>query len=210
MFERFTDRARRVVVLAQEDARNLDHRYIGTEHLLLGLLHEGQGLAFQALDGAGVTIEAVRERVLQLVGPGEGPCSGHIPFTPRAKKVQEFALREALQLGHNYIGTEHILLALLREGEGVGCQALGQLGVLPSELRKSLLELMGKPPGRQEGSGAVGARLRDRLKRMLDDVDAGVVVVGFEDVVMERVAAGDGVSGGDEVKETLSIRWRRQ
>lgn len=209
MFERFTDRARRVVVLAQEDARGLHHAYIGTEHLLLGLIHEGEGLAAKALSDIGVTAEAARERVLKTVGPGEQLPSGHMPYTPRAKKVLEYALREALQLGHNYIGTEHMLLALLREGEGVGCQVLGQLGVLPSELRRSLLELMGRPPGRLEGSGAVGARLRDRLKRMLDDVDAGMVVVGFEDVVMERVAAGDGAAA-DEVKETLSVRWRRQ
>ena len=119
MFERFTDRARRVVVLAQEEARLLNHSYIGTEHILLGLIHEGEGVAAKALESLNISLEAVRAQVEEIIGQGGSSPSGHIPFTPRAKKVLELSLREALQLGHNYIGTEHILLGLIREGEGV-------------------------------------------------------------------------------------------
>ena len=124
MFERFTDRARRVVVLAQEEARMLNHNYIGTEHILLGLNHEGEGVASKALESLGISLESVREQVQEIIGQGQQAPSGHIPFTPRAKKVLELSLREALQLGHNYIGTEHILLGLIREGEGVAAQVL--------------------------------------------------------------------------------------
>ncbi len=122
VFERFTDRARRVVVLAQEEARLLNHNYIGTEHILLGLIHEGEGVAAKALESLGISLEAVRSQVEEIIGQGGSSPSGHIPFTPRAKKVLELSLREALQLGHNYIGTEHILLGLIREGEGVAAQ----------------------------------------------------------------------------------------
>ncbi|MGZ6978137.1 MAG: Clp protease N-terminal domain-containing protein, partial [Acidimicrobiia bacterium] len=128
MFERFTDRARRVVVLAQEEARLLNHNYIGTEHILLGLIHEGEGVAAKALVSLGISLEAVRAQVEEIIGHGGSAPSGHIPFTPRAKKVLELSLREALQLGHNYIGTEHILLGLIREGEGVAAQVLVKLG----------------------------------------------------------------------------------
>jgi len=128
MFERFTNRARRAVVLAQEEARLLQHNYIGTEHILLGLLAEGSGVGYQALTAEGITLEAVRGQVERIVGQGDSTPSGHIPFTPRAKKVLELSLREALQLGHNYIGTEHMLLGLIREGEGVACQALVAVG----------------------------------------------------------------------------------
>src|ERR687894_405827 len=128
MFERFTDRARRVVVLAQEEARMLNHNYIGTEHILLGLIHEGEGVAAKALESLGISLEAVRQQVEEIIGQGGSSPSGHIPFTPRAKKVLELSLREALQLGHNYIGTEHILLGLIREGEGVAAQLLVKLG----------------------------------------------------------------------------------
>ena len=128
MFERFTDRARRVVVLAQEEARLLNHNYIGTEHILLGLIHEGEGVAAKALESLGISLEGVRGQVEELIGQGGSSPSGHIPFTPRAKKVLELSLREALQLGHNYIGTEHILLGLIREGEGVAAQVLVKLG----------------------------------------------------------------------------------
>src|SRR5437899_1639275 len=127
MFERFTDRARRVVVLAQEEARMLNHNYIGTEHILLGLIHEGEGVAAKALESLGISLEGVRQQVEEIIGQGQQAPSGHIPFTPRAKKVLELSLREALQLGHNYIGTEHILLGLIREGEGVDAQALDTL-----------------------------------------------------------------------------------
>src|SRR6266851_8759606 len=129
MFERFTDRARRVVVLAQEEARMLDHNYIGTEHILLGLIHEGEGVAAASLESLGISLEAVRQGVEQIIGKGQQQPSGHIPFTPRAKKVLELSLREALQLGHDYIGTEHILLGLISEGEGVAAQVLVKLGV---------------------------------------------------------------------------------
>src|SRR6202047_3527582 len=128
MFERFTDRARRVVVLAQDEARMLNHNYIGTEHILLGLIHEGEGVAAKALESLGISLEAVRQQVEEIIGQGQQAPSGHIPFTPRAKKVLELSLREALQLGHNYIGTEHILLGLIREGDGVAAQVLVKLG----------------------------------------------------------------------------------
>jgi hypothetical protein len=128
MFERFTNRGRRVVVLAQEEARLLNHNYIGTEHLLLGLIHEAEGVAAKALESLGISLEAVRAQVEEIIGQGETAPGGHIPFTPRAKKVLELSLREANQLGHNYIGTEHILLGLVREGEGVAAQVLVKLG----------------------------------------------------------------------------------
>src|SRR5277367_3425434 len=128
MFERFTDRSRRVVVLAQDQARMLNHQYIGTEHLLLGLIDEGEGVAARVLASLGIKQEMVRQRVEEIIGRGQQAPSGHIPFTPRAKKVLQLALREALQLGHNYIGTEHILLGLIREGEGVAAQVLVKLG----------------------------------------------------------------------------------
>src|SRR5712691_8992721 len=129
MFERFTDRARRVVVLAQEEARMLNHNYIGTEHVLLGLIHEGEGVAAKALESLGISLEAVRSQVEEIIGKGQAAPTGHIPFTPRAKKVLELALREALHLGHNYIGTEHILLGTLAEEDGIGGKTLTGLGV---------------------------------------------------------------------------------
>jgi ATP-dependent Clp protease ATP-binding subunit ClpC len=128
MFERFTDRARKVIVLAQEQAWLLNHQHIGTEHILLGLIHEGEGVAAKALESLGISLDVARARVEVAVPAGESPPRGHIPFTPRAKKVLELALREALQLGHKYIGTEHILLGLVREGEGVAAQVLAELG----------------------------------------------------------------------------------
>ncbi|MGX6396745.1 ATP-dependent Clp protease ATP-binding subunit ClpC [Kocuria sp. AG109] len=153
MFERFTDRARRVVVLAQEEARMLNHNYIGTEHLLLGLIHEGEGIAAKALESMGVTLSAVREQVQDIIGPGQQAPSGHIPFTPRAKKVLELSLREALQLGHNYIGTEHILLGLIRAGEGVASQVLTKLGADPSRVRQTVIDMIS---GYQGGTGDAG------------------------------------------------------
>ncbi|MCC5954330.1 MAG: ATP-dependent Clp protease ATP-binding subunit [Acidimicrobiia bacterium] len=142
MFERFTDRARRVVVLAQEEARLLNHNYIGTEHILLGLIHEGEGVAAKALESLGISLEAVRSAVEEIIGQGGSSPSGHIPFTPRAKKVLELSLREALQLGHNYIGTEHILLGLIREGEGVAAQVLVKLGADLSRVRQQVIQLL--------------------------------------------------------------------
>ena len=154
MFERFTDRARRVVVLAQEEARMLGHNYIGTEHILLGLIHEGEGVAAKALESLGVSQEAVRQQVEEIVGQGERVPSGHIPFTPRAKKVLELALREALQLGHNYIGTEHILLGLIREGEGVAAQVLVKLGADLNRVRQQVIQLLHGGPGKEPATAA--------------------------------------------------------
>jgi ATP-dependent Clp protease ATP-binding subunit ClpA len=153
MFERFTDRARRVVVLAQEEARLLNHNYIGTEHILLGLISEGEGVAAKTLEQLGISLAAVRSRVEAIIGEGGGAPSGHIPFTPRSKKVLELSLREALALGHNYIGTEHILLGLIREGEGVGAQVLVNLGADLSRVRHEVLQQLsgfrgGLPGGR--------------------------------------------------------------
>jgi hypothetical protein len=143
MFERFTDRARRVVVLAQEESRLLGHNYIGTEHILLGLLHEGEGIAAKALESLEISLRDARAQVERVVGHGGPAPPGHIPFTPRAKKVLELSLREALQLGHNYIGTEHVLLGLIREGEGVGAQVLIKLGVDLSRARQVVLAMLG-------------------------------------------------------------------
>ena len=155
MFERFTDRARRVVVLAQEEARLLNHSYIGTEHILLGLIHEGEGVAAKALESLGISLEAVRSQVQDIIGQGGSSPSGHIPFTPRAKKVLELSLREALQLGHNYIGTEHILLGLIREGEGVAAQVLIKLGADLSRVRQQVIQLLSGYQGPQ-AAGASG------------------------------------------------------
>ena len=142
MFERFTDRSRRAVVLAQDEARLLNHNYIGTEHILLGLLREGGGVAVQVLGSLTISLDVVRQEVASLIGVGQAPVTGHIPFTPRAKKVLEESLREALQLGHNYIGTEHILLGLIREGEGVAAQVLQKLGADLDRVRQSVVQLL--------------------------------------------------------------------
>jgi ATP-dependent Clp protease ATP-binding subunit ClpA len=161
MFERFTDRARRVVVLAQEEARLLNHNYVGTEHVLLGLIRESQGVAAKALESLGISLEAVRAQVEEIIGQGQMAPTGHIPFTPRAKKVLELSLREAKQLGHNYIGTEHILLGLIREGEGVAAQVLVRLGGDLSWVRQQVIQLLsGYTVGGEE------AVARARLVRM--------------------------------------------
>jgi ATP-dependent Clp protease ATP-binding subunit ClpC len=150
MFERFTDRARNVVVLAQDEARLLNHNYIGTEHILLGLIHEGDGVAAKALDLLGISLAAVRQQVEEIIGRGQQAPSGHIPFTPRAKKVLELSLREALQLGHNYIGTEHILLGLIREGKGVAAQVLVKLGGNLDRVRQQVIALEQENPTTEE------------------------------------------------------------
>ena len=149
MFERFTDRARRVVVLAQEEARMLNHNYIGTEHILLGLIHEGEGVAAKGLEALGISLEGVRAQVEEIIGQCQQAPSGHIPFTPRAKKVLELSLREALQLGHNYIGTEHILLGLIREGEGVAAQVLVKLGADLNRVRQQVIQLLSGYQGKE-------------------------------------------------------------
>jgi ATP-dependent Clp protease ATP-binding subunit ClpC len=155
MFERFTDRARRVLVLAQEEARLLNHNFIGTEHILLGLIHEGEGVAAKALESLGISLEAVREKVEETIGPAGSSTTGSPPFTPRAKKVLELSLREALQLGHNYIGTEHMLLGLVREGEGVAVQVLVSLGADLSRVRQQVIQLLSgyQSPGGKESAG---------------------------------------------------------
>ena len=149
MFERFTDRARRVIVLAQEEARMLNHNYIGTEHILLGLIHEGEGVAAKALESLDISLEGVRQQVTEIIGEGQQAPGGHIPFTPRAKKVLELSLREALQLGHNYIGTEHILLGLIREGEGVAAQVLNKLGADLNRVRQQVIQLLSGYQGKE-------------------------------------------------------------
>ncbi len=157
MFERFTDRARRVVVLAQEEARLLNHNYIGTEHILLGLIHEGEGVAAKAIESLGINLESVRQQVVEIIGQGTQAPSGHIPFTPRAKKVLELSLREALQLGHNYIGTEHILLGLIREGEGVAAQVLQKLGADLPKVRQTVIQLLSGPQSDDSPAGSPAA-----------------------------------------------------
>ncbi|QIM17209.1 ATP-dependent Clp protease ATP-binding subunit [Leucobacter insecticola] len=176
MFERFTDRARRVVVLAQEEAKMLNHNYIGTEHILLGLIHEGEGVAAKALEQLEISLDAVRAQVTDIIGTGQQPPQGHIPFTPRAKKVLELSLREALQLGHNYIGTEHILLGLIREGEGVAAQVLVKLGADLNRVRQTVIQLLsGYQAGKEnatvgapESQGeAKGSQVLDQFGRNL-------------------------------------------
>ncbi|MBJ68765.1 MAG: NDP-hexose 4-ketoreductase [Acidimicrobiaceae bacterium] len=179
MFERFTDRARRVVVLAQEEARLLNHNYIGTEHILLGLIHEGEGVAAKALETLGISLQAVRDQVEEIIGQGGSSPSGHIPFTPRAKKVLELSLREALQLGHNYIGTEHILLGLIREGEGVAAQVLTKLGADLSRVRQQVIQLLSG----YSGSGSAGQ----------------------EGSRKERASATTGGGGGDSASGSLVL-----
>jgi ATP-dependent Clp protease ATP-binding subunit ClpC len=172
MFERFTDRSRRVVVLAQEEARMLDHNYIGTEHILLGLIREGDGHAARALESLGISLGAVREQVEEIIGRGQEAPSGPVPFTPRAKKVLELSLRESLQLGHNYIGTEHILLGLLREGDVVAAQVLVRLGADLNRMRQQVIQLLHgfqgqdvESAGSRPGSGAPAGLPADALAR---------------------------------------------
>ena len=166
MFERFTDRARRVIVLAQEEARSLQHNYIGTEHLLLGLIREGEGVAAKALASKGVELEATRKQVIEMIGKGNASSNGHIPFTSHAKQVLELSLREALQLGHSYIGTEHILLGLIREGEGVGTQVLIKMEVNLGELRSATIDMIrGNAGGDDKGELANAGGVADKTNK---------------------------------------------
>ena len=207
MFERFTDRARRVVVLAQEEARMLNHNYIGTEHILLGLIHEGEGVAAKALESLGISLEAVRQQVEEIIGQGQQAPSGHIPFTLRAKKVLELSLREALQLGHNYIGTEHILLGLIREGDGVAAQVLVKLGADLNRVRQQVIALL---HGRQsEGretvhpglwAGTVGGsepRLLSALQARVSAIESRLAVIE------QRVGTGPDTSDLDQQIEQV-------
>jgi len=210
LFERFTDRARRVLVLAQEEARLLNHNFIGTEHILLGLIHEGEGTAAKALESLGITLEAVREKVEETIGPAGASTTGSPPFTPRAKKVLELSLREALQLGHNYIGTEHMLLGVVREGEGVAATVLQSLGADLSRVRQQVIQLLssgglgGKeaaasgqaaPAGTEQGTS--GSAVLDQFGRNL--------------TTMAREKKLDPVIGRDrEIERVMQVLSRRQ
>ena len=180
MFERFTDRARRVVVLAQEEARMLNHNYIGTEHILLGLIHEGEGVAAKALESLGISLEAVRAQVEEIIGQGQQAPSGHIPFTPRAKKVLELSLREALQLGHNYIGTEHILLGLIREGEGVAAQVLVKLGADLNRVRQQVIQLLSGYQGKEAATSGGPAEGTPSTSLVLDQFGRNLTAAARE------------------------------
>jgi len=175
MFERFTQRARRVVVLAQEEARMLNHNYIGTEHILLGLIREAEGVAVKALESLGISPDAVRQQVEEIIGQGQQAPSGHIPFTPRAKKVLELSLREAQQLGHNYIGTEHILLGLIREGSGVAAQVLVKLGADLNRTRQQVVQLLRGYQG--EDLTGEGIPLPDDALTQVDSLDRRLAAI---------------------------------
>ena len=208
MFERFTDRARRVVVLAQEEARLLKHNYIGTEHIQLGLLREGDGVAARALEAVGIRLDAVRHEVKEIIGKGEGQSVGHIPFTPRAKKVLELSLREALQLGHNYIGTEHILLGLIREGEGVAAQVLVKLGADLNRMRQQVIQLLHGYQGTEPSSGEPGEEPEhwETSRRMAAQAGIARPARGVSQAQMDSVMAriGDVVTRLDLIAERLA------
>jgi ATP-dependent Clp protease ATP-binding subunit ClpA len=237
VFERYTDRARRVVVLAQEEARRLNHNYIGTEHILLGLIHEGEGVAARALESLGIGLQAVRQQVEEIIGPGQQPLSGHYPFTPRVNKALELASREALQLGHNYIGTEHILLGLIREGEGVAAQVLAKLGADLNRVRQQVMQLLHGYPGTEPASDRPrrGKRAQARLmahavvridaldRRLaaierwigmrpdLDDVDQEIAQVRREkEAAIESQDFENAAALRDKEKELLAARARRE
>src|SRR5687767_1720713 len=180
MFERFTERARQVVVLAQEEARILKHNYIGTEHILLGLLREEEGLAARVLESLDITVERVRAQVVRIVGSGEEVTSGQIPFTPRAKKVLELALREALSLGHNYIGTEHILLGLVRENEGVAARILLDFDADSEKIRNEVIRMLSGPGGRRQGAGGAGTGEGKKSSKLLDQFGRNLTKLAAE------------------------------
>jgi Clp amino terminal domain, pathogenicity island component/UvrB/uvrC motif len=234
MFERFTDRARRVVVLAQDEARLLNHDYIGTEHILLGLLHEGEGIAAKALESLGISLDAVRQQVEEIIGQGQQAPSGHIPFTPRARKVLELSLREALQLGYNYVGTEHILLGLVREGDGVAAQVLVKLGADLNRVRQQVIQLLHGDPAEEPVSARSAAqelRLLPAVQARLEEVEQRLAAVEqwlgtgpdtsdlddqIDKVRLERHGAADAqkyeqaASLRDREKELLASKAARQ
>ncbi|MGI8452123.1 MAG: Clp protease N-terminal domain-containing protein [Streptosporangiaceae bacterium] len=206
MFERFTDRARRVVVLAQEEARMLNHGYIGTEHLLLGLIHEGGGAAGPALESLSITLDDARAQVVSIVPRGQEPPTGHIPFTPRAKKILELSLREALDLGHNYIGPEHILLGIVREGQGVANQVLANLGANGHRVRAEATRFIQQGEGEAEEEAVIRlppdvrlvgspAQLAQVMRR-LDRIDDRLASIERHLGIAARRTAGE--SGGPE------------
>jgi len=203
MFERFTDRARRVVVLAQEEARMLNHNYIGTEHILLGLIHEGEGVAAKGLESLGISLEGVRAQVEEIIGQGQQAPSGHIPFTPRAKKVLELSLREALQLGHNYIGTEHILLGLIREGEGVAAQVLVKLGADLNRVRQQVIQLLSGYQGKETVAQGGPAEGTPSTSLVLDQFGRNLTAAAREGKL-------DPVIGRDlEIERVMQVLSRR-
>ena len=205
MFERFTDRARRVVVLAQEEARLLNHNYIGTEHILLGLIHEGEGVAAKALESLDISLEAVRGQVEDIIGQGQQAPSGHIPFTPRAKKVLELSLREALQLGHNYIGTEHILLGLIREGEGVAAQVLVKLGADLNRVRQQVIQLVSGFQGKESEASGAPSENAPSTSAVLDQFGRNLTQAARENKLDPVVGRDDEV---ERVMQTLSRRTK--
>ena len=203
MFERFTDRARRVVVLAQEEARMLNHNYIGTEHILLGLIHEGEGVAAKALEALNISLEGVRAQVEEIIGQGQQAPSGHIPFTPRAKKVLELSLREALQLGHNYIGTEHILLGLIREGEGVAAQVLVKLGADLNRVRQQVIQLLSGYQGKEAATSSGPAEGTPSTSLVLDQFGRNLTQAAREGTL-------DPVIGREkEIERVMQVLSRR-
>src|SRR5215217_5251899 len=203
MFERFTDRARRVVVLAQEEARMLNHNYIGTEHILLGLIHEGEGVAAKALESLGISLEGVRQQVEEIIGQGQQAPSGHIPFTPRAKKVLELSLREALQLGHNYIGTEHILLGLIREGEGVAAQVLVKLGADLNRVRQQVIQLLSGYQGKEPAAAGGPAEGTPSTSLVLDQFGRNLTQAA-RDSKLDPV-----IGRGKEIERVMQVLSRR-
>jgi ATP-dependent Clp protease ATP-binding subunit ClpA len=194
MFERFTDRARQAVDLAHDEARRLNHSYIGTEHILLGLIHEGEGVAAQALESLGISLDAVRQQVEQIIGVGQQEPQEQIPYTPRAKKVLELSLREAKALGHHYIGTEHILLGLIREGHGVAAQVLTELGADLNLVRQQVIRLLHGYQGPQSQTMPAGARFgqsRWKMRGRQGEIREHVEAIGSQLAVIEqRVGAG--------------------
>jgi ATP-dependent Clp protease ATP-binding subunit ClpC len=205
MFERFTDRARRVVVLAQEEARMLSHNYIGTEHILLGLIHEGEGVAAKALESLDISLEAVRGQVEDIIGQGQQAPSGHIPFTPRAKKVLELSLREALQLGHNYIGTEHILLGLIREGEGVAAQVLVKLGADLNRVRQQVIQLVSGFQGKEAEASGAPSESAPSTSAVLDQFGRNLTQAAREGKLDPVIGRDD---EAERVMQTLSRRTK--
>jgi ATP-dependent Clp protease ATP-binding subunit ClpA len=212
MLERFSDRARRVIDLAQDEARMLNHNYVGTEHILLGLIHEGEGVAAQALESLGISLDAVRQQVEEIIGRGQQALPEHIPYTPRAKKVLELSLREALQLGHHYIGTEHILLGLIREGDGVAAQVLTGLGADLNRVRQQVIQLLQGHQGEQEpGTGRFAvrpgsARLRKHgLRALHAEIRERAELIGSQlSAIEQRVGAGPEV--GDLDRQIEQVR----
>src|SRR5688500_11366910 len=204
MFERFTERARQVVVLAQEEARILKHNYIGTEHIVLGLLREEEGLAARVLESLDITVERVRAQVVRIVGSGEEVTSGQIPFTPRAKKVLELALREALSLGHNYIGTEHILLGLVRENEGVAARILLDFDADSEKIRNEVIRMLSGPGGRRQGQGGGGSGEGKKSSKLLDQFGRNLTKLAADGKL-------DPVIGREtEIERIMQILSRRQ